>query len=54
MKALVTGFDAFGGEKVNPSSMAAGRLKRRMGSLAVHTTVLPTSYARSAIALRTA
>jgi pyroglutamyl-peptidase len=54
MKALVTGFDAFGGEKVNPSSMAVGRLKRRMGGLAVRTTVLPTSYARSAIALRTA
>lgn len=52
MKALVTGFDAFGGEKVNPSSMAASRLRRRMGSLTVHTAVLPTSYARSAIALR--
>ena len=35
MKALVTGFDAFGGEKINPSSMAVGRLKRRMGSLMV-------------------
>jgi pyroglutamyl-peptidase len=52
MKALVTGFDAFGGEKVNPSSVAVSRLKRRMASLAVHTAVLPTSYARSAIALR--
>lgn len=54
MKALVTGFDAFGGDKVNPSSLAVGRLKARRGGLAVHTAVLPTSYARSAIALRTA
>jgi pyroglutamyl-peptidase len=52
MKALVTGFDAFGGDKVNPSSVAVGRLKRRQGSLVVHTAVLPTSYARSAITLR--
>ena len=26
MKALVTGFDAFGGDKVNPSSLAVRRL----------------------------
>jgi pyroglutamyl-peptidase len=52
MKALVTGFDAFGGDKVNPSSLAVSRLKRRIGSLAIHTATLPTSYARSAITLR--
>jgi pyroglutamyl-peptidase len=52
MKALVTGFDAFGGDKVNPSSLAVSRLKRRIGSLVIHTAVLPTSYARSAITLR--
>jgi pyroglutamyl-peptidase len=52
MKALVTGFDAFGGDKVNPSSAAIARLKRKLGRLALHTAILPTSYARSAIALR--
>jgi pyroglutamyl-peptidase len=52
MKALVTGFDAFGGDKVNPSSLAVQRLKRKLGALAIHTVELPTSYARSAIALR--
>lgn len=52
MKALVTGFDAFGGDKVNPSSAAIARLKRRTGGLAVTTAVLPTSFGRSAIALR--
>src|SRR5215510_1623709 len=52
MKALVTGFDAFGGDKVNPSALAVRQLKRKLGGVAVHTAVLPTSYARAAIALR--
>src|SRR5260370_17689945 len=52
MKALITGFDAFGGDKVNPSALAVRQLKRKLGGVAVHTAVLPTSYARSAIALR--
>ena len=52
MKALVTGFDAFGGDKINPSSLAIRQLKRKLGGVAIHTTVLPTSYARSSIALR--
>src|SRR5437868_8355919 len=52
MKALVTGFDAFGGDKVNPSSLAVRRLKRRIGGLTIHTVELPTSYARSPIVLR--
>lgn len=54
MKALVTGFDAFGGDKVNPSILAVGRLKRRLGGLAIHTVELPTSYGRSPIVLRAA
>jgi pyroglutamyl-peptidase len=52
MKALITGFDAFGGDKINPSSLAVRQLKRKIGSVVMHTAVLPTSYARSAIALR--
>ena len=51
MKALVTGFDPFGGDSVNPSSLAVGMLARRIGPLMVHTAELPTSYARSAAAL---
>ena len=54
MKALVTGFDAFGGDKVNPSSLAVRRLKRKIGGLTIHTVELPTSYARSPIVLRAA
>lgn len=54
MKALVTGFDPFGGDAINPSSEAVARLRRRIGSLSIETAVLPTSYARSAGVLRQA
>jgi pyroglutamyl-peptidase len=54
MKALVTGFDAFGGETVNPSSLAVRRLKKRIGGIVIHTAELPTSYAHSASVLRAA
>ena len=54
MKALVTGFDPFGGDEVNPSSLAVGKLKKHLGSIVVHTAELPTSYARSADVLRAA
>jgi pyroglutamyl-peptidase len=48
MKALVSGFDAFGRGNVNPSLLAVRRLKRQIGRLVVYTVELPTSYARSA------
>lgn len=54
MKALVTGFDPFGGDEVNPSSLAVSRLKKKIGNVAVVTAVLPTSYAKSARVLREA
>jgi pyroglutamyl-peptidase len=54
MKALVTGFDPFGGDEVNPSSLAVGRLRKRIGGVVVYTAELPTSYARSANVLRAA
>jgi pyroglutamyl-peptidase len=54
MKALVTGFEPFAGDKVNPSSLATDRLKKRIGGVAVHTAVLPCSYAYSTGALREA
>jgi pyroglutamyl-peptidase len=54
MRALVTGFDPFGGDKVNPSSLAVRELKRSIGRIEVVTAVLPTSYARSASTLRKA
>ncbi|MBV8393547.1 MAG: pyroglutamyl-peptidase I [Alphaproteobacteria bacterium] len=54
MKALVTGFDAFGGDDVNPSSLAVRRLGRRIAGIEVRIAELPTSYARSAAALERA
>jgi pyroglutamyl-peptidase len=51
-KALVSGFDAFGGDTINPSYEAVRCLPRRMGKLNVVTAVLPTSFARAAPKLR--
>ncbi len=54
VRALVTGFDPFGGDKVNPSSLAVGRLKDRVGAVTIATAELPTSYANSAQVLKAA
>src|SRR5688572_15586359 len=54
MKALVTGFDPFGGARVNASIEAVRRLPARMGSLDIVTAELPTSYSRSIPALEAA
>ncbi|MFO1161237.1 MAG: pyroglutamyl-peptidase I [Reyranellaceae bacterium] len=54
MKALVTGFEPFGGDGINPSSLAVDRLEKRYGSVVVHTATLPCSFGRSAGALREA
>jgi len=47
MKALVTGFDAFDRNTVNPSWLAVRRLKRRIGRLLIYPVELPSSFARS-------
>lgn len=54
MKALVTGFEPFGGENVNASLEAVRRLPARAGAMEIATVVLPTSYARSLAALEAA
>lgn len=52
MRALVTGFEPFGGDAINPSSLAVSRLPKRIGNTAVHTAVLPCSFEQSAEVLR--
>lgn len=54
MRALVTGFDPFGGARANTSLEAVRRLPNRIGTLDVVTAELPTSYARSIPALKAA
>jgi pyroglutamyl-peptidase len=51
MRALVTGFEAFGGARANASYAAVARLPARIGALDIVTAQLPTSYARSGVAL---
>ena len=51
MKALVTGFEPFGGERVNPSFEALRRLPPRLGSLDIATRPLPVVYGAALPAL---
>jgi pyroglutamyl-peptidase len=54
MKALVTGFEPFGGDRVNPSLEALRRLPARLGSLDIATQALPVVYGQALPALREA
>lgn len=54
MNILVTGFEPFGGEPVNPSQQAVARLASRCDSLAIATRILPVSFDRALPALQAA
>ena len=54
MRALVTGFEPFGGESVNASLGAVRALPPQVGPLEVRTAPLPTSYARALAVLEAA
>jgi pyroglutamyl-peptidase len=54
MRALVAGFEPFGGDTINASLEAVRRLPPRIGDLEVSTARLPTSYARALRTLETA
>lgn len=47
-KLLITGFDPFGGEEVNPSWEAVSRLEDRIGAYEVIKMQLPTVYEKAA------
>ena len=54
MKALVTGFEPFAGDAVNPAGEAVLGLPSRLGELAIHTRVLPTVFGRAIATLEDA
>ena len=47
MRALVTGFEAFGGDSVNASQAALKRLPPLIKQLEIETLLLPVSFARA-------
>ncbi|MCH4886167.1 pyroglutamyl-peptidase I [Acidaminobacter sp. JC074] len=47
MKALVTGFDPFGGEKINPAYEAVKRMKDKIGECEVIKLEIPTVFNKS-------
>jgi pyroglutamyl-peptidase len=51
MKALVTGFEPFGGDKINPARDALPLLPRRLGDIEIATWILPTVFGRALDAL---
>ena len=54
MRALVTGFEPFGGDAINASLEAVRRLPSRIGGLDIATAELPTSYRRALAPLEAA
>jgi pyroglutamyl-peptidase len=54
MQALVTGFEPFDGDRINPSSAALRRLPARLGGLSLATRVLPCVFGEAAAALEAA
>jgi len=54
VRALVTGFEPFGGDGVNPSSLALSHLPRRLGGLDIHTRELPCVFGEAIAVLRAA
>src|SRR5438067_12598266 len=54
MKALVTGFEPFGADAVNPSREAVLRLSSRLGDLTIETRIVPTVFGRAIAALEVA
>lgn len=52
MKILVTGFDPFGGEKINPAIEAVKRLPRSIHGAEIYQLEIPTVFHRSAAVMK--
>lgn len=48
MKILVTAFDPFGGEQVNPAQQAVQRLADTIGESQIHKLIVPTVFGKAA------
>lgn len=51
MRALVTGFEPFGGDDLNPTAAALERLPLHLGDVSIATCLLPTAFGRTLDAL---
>lgn len=54
LTALITAFEPFGGETVNPSALLLGMLPEALGPFSVRKCLLPVAYDRADAALRAA
>ncbi len=54
MKVLITGFDPFGGEEINPASEAVKRLPSTIAGAQIVTKIVPTVFGKSVEELTTA
>ena len=48
MNILVTAFDPFGGEQINPAQQAVERLADTIGEAAIHKLIVPTVFGKAA------
>lgn len=48
MKVLLTGFDAFAGEKINPASLILDKLGENIGGIDLYKLTIPTVFEKSA------
>ncbi|MGI6074810.1 MAG: pyroglutamyl-peptidase I [Pyramidobacter sp.] len=53
-KLILTAFEPFGGEQVNPSAQAVERLPRRIGDVEIATLILPVVFGKSVQKLKDA
>ena len=48
MDVLLTGFDAFGDEKINPASLVLEKIPKIIGDANIHKLIIPTVFGKSA------
>ena len=51
MRILITGFDSFGGENINPSNLAINKLPNKLKNIEIKKVTLPTVFKESSAIL---